>query len=266
MSDTSRTRTLLRSRRGKLVLGAVVAALVVAVPIAWASHDFTDVPDANPFHADIAAVKDAGVTAGKTCVPPGTPPTYCPSEPITREAMAAFVHRGFGRVAWARDTYFVGSYPQVGQAQGIANARTVGTVTINTGGAAGGTQFVSLHGKLTVFTNSTILTACPTDCGWRIDLVDAADPATVLDDALWRPKNSDDGATLSLDGVDVAPTATTKSYRLRIWFEGGAAQGQFTAWSFSLVAQTFAFGSTGTDVLPIPNGAGPAGTPNTAGS
>ena len=93
------SRPRLRVPRGrKAVLAALAAALVVAVPIAWASHDFTDVPTGHPFHDDIAAVKDAGITAGKTCVPPGTPPTYCPSENITREAMAAFVRRGVGRI------------------------------------------------------------------------------------------------------------------------------------------------------------------------
>ena len=87
------------SRRALIALVGLGAALIVAVPTAWAIHDFTDVPDAHPFHADISAVKGAGITAGKTCVPPGTPPTYCPSEPITREAMAAFMRRGAGRMA-----------------------------------------------------------------------------------------------------------------------------------------------------------------------
>ena len=264
MSDNATPRSR-RPKGRKLALFGLIAALVVAVPIALASHDFTDVPDSNPFHGDIAAIKRAGITSGKTCVPPGTPPTYCPQEGITREAMAAFIHRGFGRVAWARDTYFVASYPAVGQGAGIANAATVGTVSINTGGAAGGTQFVSLHGKLALFTNSAIATACPTACTLRIDLVDPADPGTVLDDALWRPKDNSDGTTISLDAVDLVPTATTKTYRLRFWYESGAAQGQFNAWSLSLVAQTFPFGSTGTDVLPAPpSGERAAGSPNTA--
>ena len=88
-----------------LVLCATaLAATVVAVPVALASDLFTDVPDANPFHNDIGAIARAGITQGKTCVPPGTPPTYCPGENVTREAMAAFMHRGFGRVAEASDS------------------------------------------------------------------------------------------------------------------------------------------------------------------
>ena len=124
----------LRGRRVRLGLGLLVAAAIVAVPVAWASHDFTDVPDASPFHGDISAVKNAGITSGKTCVPPGTPPTYCPGESITREAMAAFVHRGFSRAA-------LGSSVETDLATQPAFTE-VSTLTINTGGVAGGTGFV----------------------------------------------------------------------------------------------------------------------------
>ena len=86
-----------RPRWARFTVVGLVAAGVLAVPVAWANHDFTDVPAASPFHLAISAVKSAGITSGKTCVPPGTPPTYCPAEDITREAMAAFVQRGMGR-------------------------------------------------------------------------------------------------------------------------------------------------------------------------
>ena len=72
--------------------------MLLGVPSALAIDDFTDVPTAHPFHSDIAAMKDTWTMSGKTCVPPGTPPTYCPSENITREAMAAFMRRGIGRI------------------------------------------------------------------------------------------------------------------------------------------------------------------------
>src|SRR5262245_1843827 len=101
MSETSSTSPprSRRTRRAALAL-ALAVGLALGVPIAWASHLYTDVPDSNPFHGDISAVQYAGITGGKTCTPPGTPPTYCPQESITREAMAAFVHRGFGRAAY----------------------------------------------------------------------------------------------------------------------------------------------------------------------
>jgi len=70
-----------------VMLAALVGALV-AVPIAvYASHQFTDVPNTNPFHADIDWLADAGVTKGCSTT------AYCPSDNVSREQMAAFMHR-----------------------------------------------------------------------------------------------------------------------------------------------------------------------------
>ncbi len=65
-----------------------LALALAAFPLgALASHDFADVPDANPFHADIGALADSGVTTG--C----GGGNYCPSAFVTREQMAAFMNR-----------------------------------------------------------------------------------------------------------------------------------------------------------------------------
>lgn len=88
------------SRRGKLALAALAGAVIVAVPAAWAGHMFSDVPDAYPHHDDISAIALAGITTGKTCTPPGTPPTYCPEEGVTRGQMASFPRRGMGRLSF----------------------------------------------------------------------------------------------------------------------------------------------------------------------
>lgn len=72
--------------RGSLLL--VIAIAMLAFPLGvLASHQFADVPDSNPFHADIDAVADAGVTTG--CG--GS--NFCPSANVTREQMAAFMNR-----------------------------------------------------------------------------------------------------------------------------------------------------------------------------
>ena len=68
-----------------------IVSLVIAVtafPIGvLASHQFSDVLDSNPYHADIDALVDAGVTTG--C----GGGKYCPSAFVTREQMAAFMNR-----------------------------------------------------------------------------------------------------------------------------------------------------------------------------
>ncbi|MDH5422789.1 MAG: S-layer homology domain-containing protein [Acidimicrobiia bacterium] len=69
------------------IIGAVVLAVVVAVPAAAALSRFLDVPDDSPFLADIEWLADSGVTNG--C---GTD-VFCPDGSVNRAQMAAFLHR-----------------------------------------------------------------------------------------------------------------------------------------------------------------------------
>ncbi|MDZ7733375.1 MAG: S-layer homology domain-containing protein [Acidimicrobiia bacterium] len=63
------------------------AALGAPDPDPIPDHDFTDVDDTNPFDTDIAWMAHLGLTEG---YPDGT---YRPNDPVTRQAMAAFLHR-----------------------------------------------------------------------------------------------------------------------------------------------------------------------------
>lgn len=78
----------------KTILTALLAGVVgavIAIPVAvYASHSFNDVPNSNTFHTDIAWLKDSGVTKG--CNPPANT-EFCPKDEVTREQMAAFMHR-----------------------------------------------------------------------------------------------------------------------------------------------------------------------------
>ena len=122
------------------LIGAGIALCAVAVPVAWASHQFTDVPDGHQFHEEISAIAVAGITGGKTCDPPGTPATYCPTENVNRQAMAAFLRRGLGRAVISGGT-------------GLAltsTFETVMTTNIPAGGVPGGTGYVVALGDLNV--------------------------------------------------------------------------------------------------------------------
>jgi hypothetical protein len=71
------------------VFVAVAVALVIALPVAgWAGHTFSDVPESDWAHDDIAWLYDQGLTNG--C---GDGTTYCPDDAVTRREIAAFVHR-----------------------------------------------------------------------------------------------------------------------------------------------------------------------------
>jgi hypothetical protein len=74
------------ARTGLVVL---VTAIIVAPLTALAAHQFTDVPDSNIFHNDISWLADAGVTKG--CNSAHT--EFCPKDVVTRDQMAAFMHR-----------------------------------------------------------------------------------------------------------------------------------------------------------------------------
>jgi hypothetical protein len=77
------------SRRALGLLATAIVAAAIAFPLGViASHQFSDVPDSNTYHADIDALADAGVTTG--C---GDGSTFCPSAFVTREQMAAFMNR-----------------------------------------------------------------------------------------------------------------------------------------------------------------------------
>ena len=76
-----------RPSRPVLLTILVTALLAFPMGIVLASHQFTDVPNSNPFHADIDALVDSGVTAG--C----GGGKYCPKANVTREQMAAFMNR-----------------------------------------------------------------------------------------------------------------------------------------------------------------------------
>ncbi len=84
----------------RLVTFAVALSVAISIPLAVvAANVFSDVPDSNVFHDDIAWLADAGVTLG--CNPP-TNTEFCPADNVTREQMAAFMRR-FAQYLGAED-------------------------------------------------------------------------------------------------------------------------------------------------------------------
>jgi len=74
-------------RRVAVTLAILSLSLGIPLGVSLASHQFTDVPNSNIFHADIEAIAATGVTTG--C----GGGRYCPSDFVTREQMAAFMNR-----------------------------------------------------------------------------------------------------------------------------------------------------------------------------
>lgn len=76
-------------RRLAIVISVLVVALVVPLGVV-AADEFTDVGSGNPFRADISWLADEGISRG--CNPPANT-QFCPDADVTREQMAAFLHR-----------------------------------------------------------------------------------------------------------------------------------------------------------------------------
>jgi S-layer homology domain len=77
----------MRTRRHAVLIALMLGA-AIAFPLGvLASHQFSDVPNSNQYHADIDALADSGVTTG--C----GGGKYCPADYVTREQMAAFMNR-----------------------------------------------------------------------------------------------------------------------------------------------------------------------------
>jgi hypothetical protein len=78
-----------RNQMHTLAFAAMAIFLVLPV-VAFAVTDLIDVDDSNVFKADIEWMAANGITKG--CNPPAND-RYCPSVTVTREQMAAFMHR-----------------------------------------------------------------------------------------------------------------------------------------------------------------------------
>jgi hypothetical protein len=130
-----------RSRRLGLVVGIILALLAVPA-IVLASHQFSDVPNSSPYHAQIGALVDAGITAGCTAT------TYCPTANVTRAQMAAFLNRGL--------PYTVGDYGS-GPASIFAED-FVATVTVPPRAQAGGVAYIEINASVNV---ADFTGACP---------------------------------------------------------------------------------------------------------
>jgi hypothetical protein len=202
--------------------------LAIAVPVAFAT--FTDVPPSNPFYDDINAIQGAGITSG--C----GGGNFCPTDNITRQAEAAFVHRAGARVA-------NGSYGNQDLTTAFAD---LGVLTINTGGVAGHTGFVKIDANPQIFTFGS--TGCPCVGEFRL-LEDGV--GDITPDHNWTQINEVSSAGYAIDAGSLTtavavPTATTVTFRIQGALDAGtAATTAFGEWTLTYVP----FGSTGADTL-----------------
>jgi len=213
-------------------------ALAIGVPAAYASHVFSDVPDSHFAHAGSAALKGAGITGG--CNAEGT--LYCPDDNVTRGQMAAFLHRGLSRGAYA-----VGSI----STPFTTTLQVVATLTVDVPGVAGSgnTQFVKLDAAGLLYDNDA---ACPCSGFWYITRDAGGNSQPNYSTAPAPGANSGLGFdTTPVTWIAAVPAGTTQTFRLRA-ARYASNTGNVFGWG-SMTAATVPFGHTGTSAL------GPAG-------
>ena len=241
-------RRVSRRPRGRwlMVVLALATGLVLAVPLAWASHQFTDVPDGHQFHTEIAAIAGAGITGGKTCAPPGTPPTYCPTENVNRQAMAAFLHRGLSRVAYSNAV----ADATIESSDDWPTDVMVADIDIDVGGVgADVTQFVEITADVSVGDLPDTFLTTPYFLYFYLAEGDQSDGANRSVTFTQRIRDAEiENDTVSISWVrPAAPGPHT--YKLHAFTTEAQAVANVTA--LALTATTHPFGSTGGSTLAV---------------
>jgi S-layer homology domain len=225
-----------------LVLGSL---LLLTPAVVLASHQFPDVPTGHPFHTEIGAIAKAGITAG---FPDGG---YHPSDPVTRQAMGAFMHRGFGRVGLVAGVPPTTPTVDVQTGGSWSEEIVVRELTITVPGASNPfspNQLVHLQGHVDFYVEMSTYAGCPCEFrAWIVDVASATSGAT-------RFQTWDDGDVSTVQGHSMDAEALfaappgPRTFRLmvRLW----ARTSTTNAVSFplsdssSLSAMTFPFGPT----------------------
>lgn len=224
--------TLRRPRIRRSVVVAFVVGLLVAAPVATlAMHRFADVPDDHPFHNNISAIANAGITTG--C----GGGNYCPDVAVDRGQMAAFMQRGFGRVA--RHAVVVPS------ATLTTTFATVNSVDITPGGLGAGTNgFVQADGIVQFRTADASGCPCTLETLARVagggDLVARTSIVTVPASA---------GVTWTTAPITGAGAVTPGTKIIQVVARLVSGTGNWAVQGSELIATYLPFGATGGSTL-----------------
>jgi hypothetical protein len=239
-------------RPTRRAMALLVGLLLLSAPaVVLASHQFPDVPTGHPFHNEIGAIAEAGITAGFG------DGGYHPSDAVTRQAMAAFMQRGFGRAGLAVGSEVMTSSVSVASGSVSSTAVPVRQLTITVPGASNDfspQQLVHLQGRVSLATSmSTSLSrGCPCEFyAWIRDMT--TNVASLAQFQTFESTTTD----LFYYSFDVealfAASPGPRTYQVEVGLSGrktvtNAATFDLTSFS-SLSAMTFPFGPTGTNDL-----------------
>ena len=228
---TQQTRGRRRPSLGMLLM---VIALFLSFPAGVvANHLFNDVPADSTFHDNITNLYNARITTGCGAG------IYCPADPVTREQMAGFLNRGLGRATSNDNAILM-------DGDGFA---TLASVTIQTGGATGGTGFVFLTGTAGFWVATD--GRCPCTVGMSLENTSGRTTWASVPDI---DTPSDIGANTkweSLSNSVVVPvnSNTTYTFTMRVHIRATTDANDAFSWYGDLSALYFPFGWNGGNAL-----------------
>jgi hypothetical protein len=192
----------------------------------------------NQFEPDIEAIAQAGITRGCSAT---TPPNYCPADSVRRDAMAAFMHRGYGRVALGNLSDTQNFSRGTGQSAIWTYSITAGPPV---GALTGATGFVKVDASVSV-RNTSMTATCLVNF---VLFVDGQRANPVPEGEVLRPG---DFNTVSATGAVAVttPGPHTISVELPVFEAACAGAPAVLDASGESTATYFPFGSTGGSTL-----------------
>jgi hypothetical protein len=134
MKTLDQQRRTLRRATVALVVGALAALALPAVSLAGGPGPFTDVPIDHTFVNEISEVANAGVARGYD------DGSYRPGNPVTRQAMAAFLSRA------GSSSFMIDAAVQDPDIDSVSITQTLRTQAVSIPGTNDTTQYVQAQG------------------------------------------------------------------------------------------------------------------------
>ncbi|MCC5952168.1 MAG: S-layer homology domain-containing protein [Acidimicrobiia bacterium] len=229
-------RPLRRAGLSFLAGVTVAMAFFAGVVAAQGRQGFSDVPPSSPFSAEINALTDACVAGGYD------DGTYRPTDPVSRQAMAAFLIRAGGGLSQGTRvgslTTVVGS-PLANSVTNTPIAEVAVTVPAMPGDCA---VPVRVTGTASFFTYNTRANVCHNvnACYVWTTVSPVGSPSTQQSTTAVTVTNWAD--SLTVDEVFTQPAGTTRTYRLQVHTINVKSQMVAVQGTRSIIAQTAAFG------------------------
>jgi hypothetical protein len=221
-----------------------VAGMLFAAPAAvLASDQFPDVPNSNPFHGDIGAIADAGITAGFS------DGGYHPAANVTRQSMAAFLSRGLGHIVHDAQTLENSSFGPVAGA-GFSTDVPVKEIVFNVPGTTNEfapKQLVYLQGRVMFTGPMGPAAGCPCVIGLQIADITGNQFGPNTSTTFDSSTNASLPWTVDVDTAYVLPPGP-RTFQLIITMNQRTTPTNPVTWSFSsfstLTAMSFPIGET----------------------